>query len=95
MNRRCSIYEFTPDGEETEGYLIRESDGKITFVGGGGAQNSDALRDFLDKYGYVANWYVYGTDEDNAGAMYELISDQSVSPDNIYVIDRQEITGIR
>ncbi len=96
INSRCSIYEFKPDGGDTEGYLIREGDGTVTFIGGGGPDNTDSLRDFLSKYGNsVENWYTYGDDDDNAGAMHDLIEEQSVFVQNAYIIDRKEITDLK
>ncbi len=92
MNSRCSIYEFKPDGDVSEGYLIKDSDGKITFIGGGGEENADALGTFLEKYGNnVENWYVYGNDDEDAGALKALVSEGVVSPDNVYVTERKEI----
>ncbi len=96
MNSRCSIYEFKPDGDVAEGYLIRDSEGKITFIGGGGAKNADALGVFLEKYGNtVETWYVYGNDDENAGALKALVSDGLISPGKIYVTDRKEITELK
>ena len=96
MNSRCSIYEFKPDGNATEGYLIRESDGKITFIGGGGEQNAEDLGLFFEKYGNsVETWYVYSDDEENAGAMKALISEGVITPDKVYVTNRKEITDFK
>ena len=96
MNGRCGIYEFRPDGNATEGYLIRESDGKITFIGGGGEQNADDLGRFIEKYGNtVETWYVYSDDDENAGAMKALVLEGVISPDNVYVTDRKEITDFK
>lgn len=96
MNGRCAIYEFRPGGNATEGYLIRESDGKLTFIGGGGEQNADELGRFLEEYGNtVETWYVYSDDDENAGAMKTLVSEGAISPDKVYVTDRKEITDFK
>lgn len=96
INGRCSVYEFTPDGGEVAGYLLKGSDGNVTFIGGGPADNSDMLKDFLARHGNdVRRWYVYGKDESDSGAMRELIESGYVDPDGIYVINREEITGLK
>lgn len=93
MNSRCSIYEYKPDGGTTAGYLIKESDGTLSFIGGGAAENAGSLREFFDKYGSsVSGWYVYSEEEADSGAMRELLSQQLVSVENVYVIDRRNIT---
>ncbi len=93
MNNRCSIYEFAPDGE-TEGYLVRGSDGTVSFVGGGSSENAEAAAEFIGKYAAgVKNWYVYGDDEGSSGAARTLMDSGSVNIEKIYVIDRKEITG--
>ncbi len=93
MNSRSSIYEFTGDDGNTAGYLIKNSDGKFVFVGGGSRSNADALSEFFDRYGStVSEWYVYGDDDENAGAMREMIDRSKVNVEKIYVIDREEMT---
>ena len=92
MNSRCSIYEFVPDDGNAAGYLIKGSDGTVTFVGGGPASNADALGEFFDRYGNtVTDWYVYGSDEENCGAMNELIDSARVNVTKIFVIERKEM----
>ena len=92
MNRRCSIHEFIPQSGETEGYLIRGENGELTFVGGGSSENADELAKFLLAYGpSVDKWYVYGSGEEDAGAMRALTSEGVVSAGKVYVIDRQEL----
>ncbi len=94
MNGRCSIYEFTTSGGEKAGYLIKGSDGTMTFVGGGPADNADELAEFLDRYGNeITQWYVYGDDDADSGAMNKLTESAKVNVGKIYVIDRKEITG--
>ncbi len=93
MNNRSSIYEFTDDGGNTAGYLIKNSDGKLAFVGGGAKDNAEALSRFFDRYGNtVSEWYVYGDDDENAGAMRELIYQAKINVEKVYVVDRKEIT---
>ncbi len=96
LNRRCNIYEFAPDGGEAQGYLIKGENGKITFIGGGAAKNAEDLAAFISGYGTeIDKWYIYGDDEENAGAMRALTSNGSVTADKVYVITREEIRDIR
>ncbi len=96
MNSRCSIYEFLPDGGESAGYLIKGSDGSLVFIGGGGRENADELSAFLEKYGNnITKWYVYGDDEENAGALYELTDAGLVNAEKMYVMDAKELTKIQ
>ena len=96
MNKRCAIYEFTPDGGEAEGYLIKGSDGKLSFIGGGGAENAEALGEFLASYGTdIDKWYVYGDDDDNSGAMKQLLDSGSAGAKEVYVINRTKLEGIK
>lgn len=96
MDNRCGLYEFSSSDGVIEGYLLKGSDGTLSFVGGGSSKNADKLGEFLADHGdAVTNWYVYGDDEENAGAMRALVSSGSVKAKNIYVIDRKEITGIK
>ncbi len=93
LGSRCSVYEFIPDSGASEGYLLRASDGTLTFVGGGAAANADALKDFLEKYGSdVEKWYAYGQDEAENGAMRQLIKSGQVSVGRSFVIETKEIT---
>ncbi len=94
LNSRCGMYEFIPEGKGAEGYLIQGSDGTVSFIGGGGAENSEDLAQFLERYGSVVNnWYVYGNSDEDLGAMSKLLSSGQVMADNVYVITREEITG--
>ncbi len=96
INSRCSIYEFIPESGQTEGYLITGSDGTVTFIGGGSSKNSGLLETFLDEHVNNINiWYIYGEDEESSGAMRALIHSGRVDPEKIYVIDREDVTGIR
>ncbi len=93
LNSRCSIYEFIPAGGETEGYLLRGSDGTLTFIGGGAAENADELETFIGRFGSeVERWYVYSDDEEGAGAMRALTSKGAVSAGKVYVMNREEIS---
>ena len=92
MNRRCSIHEFIPASGEVEGYLIRGENGELTFVGGGSSENADELGAFLLAYGSgIEKWYVYGSGEEDAGAMRTLTSEGVVSAGRVYVINREEL----
>ena len=92
MNRRCSIHEFIPQSGETEGYLIRGENGELTFVGGGSSENAAELAKFLLAYGSgIDKWYVYGSGEEDAGAMRTLTSEGVVSAGKVYVINREEL----
>lgn len=92
LNSRCSVYEFAPDGKDVEGYLLKGSDGSITFIGGGDASNAGSLSEFIQKYGtQISNWYIYSNDEKDAGALNEISGSSSINIDNIYVLDRQDV----
>ncbi len=94
MNNRCSLYEFVTDEGKVEGYLIKGSDGSLSFVGGGSSENADEIELFITRYGtHISNWYVYGDDEENAGAMKKITGSHTVDADRIYVIDRKEIVN--
>ncbi len=77
LDERCSLYEFKPENSESaEGYLVRQSDGKLVMVGGGSAGNGAALYEFLTKYGaQLDQWYLYGNTEAEQGA-YEYCVDE-------------------
>ena len=93
MNNRCSIYEFAPQNGDTAGYLIKGSDGALVFVGGGSKDNAEELLSFFEKYGNnISKWYVYGEDEENAGAMRELTENDLVGADKVYIINASEMT---
>ncbi len=93
MNNRCSIYEFTDDEGNRAGYLVKGSDGQITFVGGGGKENAATLEAFFERYGTtVTQWYAYDKDEAASGAMRDLMDAAKVNVEKVYVIDREEIT---
>ena len=96
LNNRCSVYEFTADDGSTAGYLLRGSDGKLTFIGGGPAENAQALEAFLEEHGSdIDTWYVYGDDEAGSGAMRLLVLSERVDPASVYVIDRKEVTDLK
>ena len=96
MDKRCGLYEFKTDEGKTEGYLLEGSDGTLTFIGGGPEENAEALKAFFIMYGdSITNWYVYGDDDENAGAMRSLISSGAVNAQNIYVLDRKEIDTVK
>ncbi len=96
INSKCSVYEYASSEGDVAAYLLKGSDGSITVIGGGGEENAYDLGEFITSHGgHVDKWYVYSEDDENAGAMNELISAGKVDPDRIFVIDRKEITGIR
>ena len=96
LDSRCSLYEFTGDGGQVEGYLLRGSDGSTTFIGGGGADNADMLAEFLGRYtDKVTTWYVYADTEEESGAMKKIMNDDVVDIGNVYIIDRKEITDLQ
>jgi hypothetical protein len=93
MNSRCAIYEFVGADGKVEGYLLRGSDGTLSFIGGGSSANADDLADFIGKYGTsVTKWYVYGEDEESAGAMRTLTSNGTVDAEKVFVISADELT---
>ena len=92
QNGKCSVYEFTGASGEIEGYLLKGSDGKVTFIGGGAADNAGSLKAFIEEHGTdIDTWYVYGEGDEDAGAMRELTSSGQVSCSRIYVMNREEI----
>lgn len=96
MNRRCSMYEFVPEGGGIEGYLLQGSDGLITFIGGGDSGNADELADFLARYGSVVDkWYVYGSSDKDCGAMKAVLSSGEVTAGNVYVITAEELKELQ
>lgn len=94
LNSRVSVYEFVPSGDDAEGFLLRGSDGRLSFIGGGSSENTDELKAFLARYGNsIENWYIYDNDEENAGAVKELLSSKEIDIGKVYVIKREEMTG--
>lgn len=93
INNRAGLYEFTGSDGTVAGYLLKGSDGTLTFVGGGNNENYEDLKEFFSRYGTVIDkWYIYGEDDENAGAMRALTDSGAVTANNIYVINREEIT---
>lgn len=91
LNSRCSVYEFTPEGSDVAGYLLKGSDGSLTFIGGGDADNAGKLSEFLQKYGTdITNWYVYGQEEQECGALNEVMESSSINVENVYVLERKD-----
>jgi len=87
LNSRCAMYEFTSENGEVKGYLLEGSDGSRTFVGGGSAQDAQALSEFLQNHGtQLTNWYLYGTDDSNKGAYDKCVRDLGISVKNVYVL---------
>ena len=93
LNSRCALYEFAPSGGGVEGYLVKGSDGTLSFVGGGSSANADELGEFIGKFGTnVARWYVYGEDEASSGAMRTLTSNGTIDAGKVFVISADELT---
>lgn len=92
MNSRCSIYEFCPvEGADPEGYLVVDSQGKLTMVGGGGIDYTDEVYDFIIKYGNtVEDWYVYGDEDADRGAYDGCIIYKDLIIKNVYKIERED-----
>ena len=92
LNSRCSVYEFAPDGKEAEGYLLKGSDGSLTFIGGGDGANSGELSEFLGKHGTkITNWYVYSENEEDMGAFAAILESSSFDIENVFILDRKDI----
>ncbi|MCR5687552.1 MAG: hypothetical protein K6G58_05985 [Lachnospiraceae bacterium] len=92
MKGTLSVYEYIGADGKADGYLLNGSDGEITFVGGGGSENTDSLKAFFDTYGNaVDKWYVYGEGDEDSGAMRSLVKSGAVSAGKIYVIGRKEL----
>jgi len=95
LNKRCAVYEFVGKSTSVEGYLIKGSDGSLTMIGGGSAENAEDLYDFIEKHGgKVSDWYLYGMDEENAGAYVYCKVNKGLSVTNAYVLDRAQIPEI-
>ena len=93
MNSRCAMYEFVTAAGKPEGYLLRASDGTLSFIGGGSSANADELAAFIGKYGNtVTKWYVYGEDEESSGAMRALTSKGTIDAEKVFVISTEELT---
>lgn len=92
LDSRCSMYEFTTNSGKVEGYLMKGSDGSTTMIGGGSAENADALYSFLEEYGYsLTNWYLYDGEEENVGAYLVCTTEKGISVDNVYVLSRTQV----
>jgi len=90
INSNCRSYEYRP-GDAIEGYLIKNSDGTITFIGGGGEENMDSLYNFITTYGNkVDSWYLYGDDEANSGAYNKCVDFKKLPVENVYIINRTD-----
>ena len=92
VNDGCSVYEFTPaNGEQSEGYLVRQSDGSLVMVGGGAEDNGSSLYDFIAEYGTnISVWYLYASDKENSGA-YDYCKRMGISVDKVYVLNVEEV----
>lgn len=91
LNSRCSIYEFCPqEGADPTGYLIKDSTGRLTMVGGGGIDDTDEIYDFIIQYGNVIDtWYVYGSEDADRGAYDGCVIYKDLEIKNVYEIERK------
>lgn len=92
LNSRCSIYEFCPqEGADPTGFLIKDSQGRLTMIGGGGIDDTDEIYDFIIQYGNVIDtWYVYGSEDADRGAYDGCVIYKDLEIKNVYAIEREE-----
>lgn len=92
LNSRCSIYEFcAQEGADPTGYLIKDSNGRLTMIGGGGIDDTDEIYDFIIQYGNVIDtWYVYGDEDADRGAYDGCVIYKDLEIKNVYEIERKE-----
>ncbi len=50
MEEGSKLYEYTGDDGEVKGYLIKGSDGSVTYIGDESAQNDESVAAFIDRY---------------------------------------------
>lgn len=92
MDEKCSIYEFKPEPSgEAEGYLLKQSDGRLVMIGGGTSENGEALYEFLTKYGaQLDKWYLYGKSEADMGAFDYCTGDREMEVGSVYYLTGME-----
>lgn len=92
MEEKCSIYEFKPEtSDEAEGYLLKQSDGRLVMIGGGASENGEALYEFLAKYGaQLDKWYLYGKSEADMGAFEYCTGDKGMEAGSVYYLTGME-----
>lgn len=91
MDSECKMYEFAPNGVN-EGYVVKNSDGSITVIGGGSAENAQSLSEIIKKYGDVVDtWYVYGSDDKNIGAYRKCKDEKGITVNNVYELTRTDV----
>jgi len=96
IESRCSVYEYISDDGEVSGYLLKGSDGNISFIGGGSSENASTLGEFIARYTDTVDvWYVYGDGEEESGAMKELVGSGKIEAGKVFVVNREELTGIQ
>lgn len=96
LYNRTRIYEYVSGTGQVEGYLIKGIDGKVTMIGGGAEENADSLADFIVQYGgNISEWYLYETDSKEMGAYAKCVLEKGINVDNVYVLNRTEIEGIK
>ena len=93
LERSLRTYEFVPDGaERAEAFVIRQSNGALLVIGGGGTENGDALYDFIQQYGNsVESWYLNGNGKEDTGA-YEVCKDRGIEVGDVYTLGVEELT---
>lgn len=91
LNSSCRTYEYAANGDVIA-YVVKNTDGSVAVVGGGDGSNADGLCDFILKYSdSVKDWYVYGLDSDNYGALETCMNTKGLLVENIYVIERTDL----
>ena len=92
VNSKCSIYEYMDGDGNLCAYIIKGEDGTLTVYGGGDAANAGALSELILKHGsVVAEWYVYGENLEDCGAMKEIAQSDSIIVEKVYVLSRERV----
>lgn len=95
LDSRCAMYEFSPTNGQVEGYLIKGSDGSLTVIGGGSAENADALMKLIDANvtnPEIDNWYLYSNEESDMGAYLMCAYQKGLNVKNVYVLEATSLT---
>lgn len=91
LNSQCSIHEFITESGNCEGYLLKDSAGNLTMIGGGDAKDGEELYDFLEGYGTSLDaWYLYGNDESDNGAYKYCTENRGIEVGEVYVLERTD-----
>lgn len=91
---KVSLYEFKErGGDDVIATLLVTGQGTTTLTGGGSAEYGQDLYDFVSQYTVrVDNWYIYGEDEENTGALYYCLN-KGLIVDKIYCLTGLEQLG--